>query len=92
MDDRAQFVRPPRNRASRENRPRLVIGAHDRDEFYPLRKRARLVEAEAQVPKAMADALRKGNLGVMDNYQMKNIMADTDMRSSISGMGDGDKK
>jgi len=54
--------------------------------------RARLVEAEAQVPIAMADALRKGNLGVMDYYQMKNIMADTQMRSSISDMsGDQEK-
>ena len=54
--------------------------------------RARLVEAEAQVPIAMAEALKKGNLGVMDYYQMKNVMADTDMRQSISGMNDGDKK
>jgi uncharacterized protein YqfA (UPF0365 family) len=53
--------------------------------------RAKLVEAEAGVPMAMADALRAGRLGVMDYYQMKNIVADTDMRSSISTMG-GSKK
>ena len=46
--------------------------------------RAKVTEAEAEVPKAMAQALREGNLGVMDYYQMKNVMADTDMRSNIS--------
>jgi uncharacterized protein YqfA (UPF0365 family) len=49
--------------------------------------RAKLVESEAMVPMAMADALRSGRLGVMDYYQMKNVIADTDMRTSISGMG-----
>ena len=39
--------------------------------------RARVVEAEAEVPKAMAAALREGKLGVMDYYQMKNVEADT---------------
>jgi uncharacterized protein YqfA (UPF0365 family) len=47
--------------------------------------RARVVEAEAQVPLAMAEALRSGNLGVMDYYKMKNIQADTGMRDSIAG-------
>ena len=46
--------------------------------------RARVVEAEAEIPRAMADAFRQGNLGIMDYYRMKNIMADTDMRDSIS--------
>ncbi len=45
--------------------------------------RARVVEAEAEVPKAMAQALREGNLGVMDYYNLRNINADTEMRSSI---------
>ena len=51
--------------------------------------RARLVEAEAQVPLAMAEAFRSGNLGIMDYYRMKNIQADTSMRESISGSGTG---
>ena len=50
--------------------------------------RARVVEAEAEVPRAMAEAFRSGNLGVMDYYKMKNVMADTGMRDSISKMGD----
>ncbi len=46
--------------------------------------RARVVQAEAEVPLAMAEAFRKGNLGVMDYYRLKNINADTSMRESIS--------
>jgi len=51
--------------------------------------RAHVVEAEAQVPLAMAEAFRNGNLGVMDYYRMKNIQADTGMRESIAGGGSG---
>ncbi|WP_347490584.1 flotillin-like protein FloA [Desulfoscipio sp. XC116] len=50
--------------------------------------RAKVVEAEAEVPKALADAFRQGNLGVMDYYNMQNILADTGMRQNISKMGD----
>ena len=46
--------------------------------------RAKVVLAEAEVPKAMADAFRSGRLGVMDYYQMQNVMADTRMRASIA--------
>jgi len=53
---------------------------------------AKLVEAEADVPKALAYALREGKLGVMDYYNMKNILADTDMRDSISKIADEDKE
>lgn len=54
--------------------------------------RAKVVEAEAEVPLALASALKSGNLGVMDYYNMKNILADTDMRSSISKIAEDDKK
>lgn len=50
--------------------------------------RARVVEAEAEVPKALAEALRQGKLGVMDYYNMRNIMADTDMRKAIGSGGE----
>lgn len=46
--------------------------------------RAKVVEAESQVPLALAVALKEGNMGVMDYYNMKNVLADTDMRDSIS--------
>jgi uncharacterized protein YqfA (UPF0365 family) len=47
--------------------------------------RARVVEAEAQVPLAIAEAFRSGNLGIMDYYRLRNIQADTNMRDSIGG-------
>ncbi|MHC4703500.1 MAG: flotillin-like protein FloA [Planctomycetota bacterium] len=47
--------------------------------------RALVVENESKVPLAMAEAFQKGNLGVMDYYRMKNIVADTSMRDSIAG-------
>jgi len=53
--------------------------------------KAKVVEAEAQIPLAMAQAFKDGNLGIMDYYKMKNIEADSGMRDSISKMG-GNKK
>jgi uncharacterized protein YqfA (UPF0365 family) len=47
------------------------------------RMRAKVVEAEALIPQALAEAFRAGNLGVMDYYRLNNIKADTEMRSSI---------
>ncbi len=46
--------------------------------------RARVVEAEAEVPRAMAAAFLQGNLGIMDYYRMKNVQADTTMREAIA--------
>jgi uncharacterized protein YqfA (UPF0365 family) len=47
--------------------------------------KANVIQAEAEIPKAIAEAFVKGNLGVMDYYKMQNIQADTDMRQSVSG-------
>lgn len=49
--------------------------------------RSRVVEAEAQIPLAISEAFRKGNLGVMDFYRLKNIQSDTSMRENIAGTG-----
>jgi uncharacterized protein YqfA (UPF0365 family) len=46
--------------------------------------RAKVVLAEAEIPKAISQAFREGNLGIMDYYHLKNIQADTEMRTSIS--------
>jgi len=51
-----------------------------------------VIAAEAEVPKAMAQAFRDGNLGIMDYYRMQNIESDTDMRQSISNIDEKDKK
>ncbi|XBE72989.1 flotillin-like protein FloA [Peribacillus simplex] len=53
--------------------------------------RAKVVQSEAEVPLAMADALKSGNLGVMDYMNIQNITADTDMRGSISKISDNPK-
>ncbi|HEU5290315.1 MAG TPA: flotillin-like protein FloA [Cyclobacteriaceae bacterium] len=54
--------------------------------------RANVIQAEAEIPKAIAEAFTKGNLGVMDYYKMQNVQADTEMRSSISGKGSSGSK
>ena len=46
---------------------------------------AQVVAAQAQVPMAMAEALRSGKLGVMDYYRLENLKSDTDMRRNIAG-------
>jgi uncharacterized protein YqfA (UPF0365 family) len=47
--------------------------------------KAKVIEAEAQIPLAIAEAFREGNLGLMDYYKLENIKADTKMRDSIGG-------
>jgi uncharacterized protein YqfA (UPF0365 family) len=53
--------------------------------------KAEVVRAEAQVPLAIAEALRSGNLGVMDFMRYRNIQADTEMRNAIAGPDDKGK-
>jgi uncharacterized protein YqfA (UPF0365 family) len=50
---------------------------------------AAVVLAQAEVPRAIAQAFREGKLGVMDYYGLRNIQADTEMRRSISGKAPG---
>ncbi len=50
--------------------------------------RAKVVLAEAEIPLAMAEAFRSGNFGIMDYYNMKNVMADTQMRENIANPDD----
>ncbi|HAF29635.1 MAG TPA: hypothetical protein DCG75_11360 [Bacteroidales bacterium] len=54
--------------------------------------RAKVIEAEAQIPLAMAEAFKSGNMGIMDYYKFKNIEADTKMRDSIAKPQKKDKK
>ena len=57
------------------------------DEAKAQEARANVIEAEVQIPQAMAEAFRAGHLGIMDYYKFDNIKADTDMRSSIAKPG-----
>ena len=74
-------------RAQAEGRRAMAV-SYEQEQIAGIEEsRAMLVEAEAEVPKAMADAFRNGSLGIMDYYRMRNIQADTDMRHSISTGG-----
>ena len=70
--------------ARAETRRAMAIAEEQEKTALVEEMRAKVVEAEAEVPQAMAEAFRSGNIGVMDYYSMKNIQADTNMRSSIS--------
>ncbi|HML46059.1 MAG TPA: flotillin-like protein FloA [Clostridia bacterium] len=70
--------------AKAEERRAMAV-AHEQEMKAAVQEmRAKVVEAEAEVPRAMAAALREGKLGVLDYYQMQNTIADTSMRESIS--------
>jgi len=78
--------------AKAEERRAMAVAREQEMKAAVVEMRAKVVEAEADVPKAMADALRQGNLGVMDYYNMKNIMADTQMRDNIAIQAKGDEQ
>jgi uncharacterized protein YqfA (UPF0365 family) len=71
---------------------RRVMGVAREQEMKAMvqEMRAKVVEAEAAVPLAISDALKSGNLGALDYYNMKNLMADTEMRDSFSKIGKGE--
>lgn len=70
--------------AKAEERRAMAVAQEQENIAKVQEMRARVVEAEAQVPLALAEALRSGNMGVMDYVNYKNIIADTDMRDMIS--------
>ena len=67
-----------------EKRRSMAVALEQENKAKIEENRALVVLAEAEIPKAMADAFRSGNMGIMDYYRMKNIMADTNMRKSIA--------
>ncbi|HRX57491.1 MAG TPA: flotillin-like protein FloA [Eubacteriales bacterium] len=69
--------------AKAEERRAMAVAQEQENKAAMAGMRARVIEAEAEVPKAIAQAFRDGKLGVMDYYRMKNIMSDTEMRSAI---------
>jgi uncharacterized protein YqfA (UPF0365 family) len=70
--------------ANAEKRRAMAVAAEQEFKATVQENRAKVVLAEAEVPLAMASALKSGNLGVMDLYRMRNIESDTRMRSSLS--------
>ena len=77
--------------AKAEERRAMAVAKEQEMKAYTQEMEAKVVEAQAEVPHAMADALREGKLGVMDYYNLNNVQADTDMRNAISQSGAGDK-
>ena len=70
--------------AKAEERRAMAVALEQEMKAKAQEARAKIILAEAEVPLAMAEAFRNGNLGIMDYYRMKNMIADTQMRESIS--------
>jgi uncharacterized protein YqfA (UPF0365 family) len=77
--------------AKAEERRAMAVALEQEMQAKVQDMRAKVVEAEAEVPKAMSEAFRKGNMGIMDYYNMKNVVADTEMRQKIAEDPDSDK-
>ena len=82
--------------AKAEERRAMAVALEQEMKAKSQEMRANVIAAEAEVPKAMAAALREGKIGVFDYYRMQNIQADTAMRNSLTSGGetpvDGKKK
>lgn len=73
--------------ARAEERRAMAVAKEQEMRAYTQEMQAKVVESQAEVPRALAQALRDGNMGVMDYYSMNNIMADTQMRETIAKAG-----
>lgn len=73
--------------AKAEERRAMAVALEQEMKARAQEARANVIQAEALIPQAIAEAFRSGNLGVMDYYRLQNIQADTKMRDSISDSG-----
>ena len=71
--------------AKAEERRAMAVALDQEMKARATEARANVIQAEAEIPKAISQAFLNGNLGVMDYYKMQNVQADTDMRQSLSG-------
>ncbi len=74
--------------AKAEERRALAVAKEQEFIAEAQQQRARVIEAEAEIPRAIAEAFRSGNLGIMDYQKYRNIQADTSMRNNIAGKSD----
>lgn len=81
-----------RFQAEAEKRRAMAIALEQENRAKIEENQALVVLAEAEVPKAMAQAFRDGHLGIMDYYRMRNIQSDTAMRDKIAGDADAKDK
>ncbi|MFP4620457.1 MAG: flotillin-like protein FloA [Bacteroidales bacterium] len=70
--------------AKAEERRAMAVAEEQEMKAKAQEARAAVIQAEKEVPQAISEALRNGNIGVMDYYRMKNIQSDTEMRDAIS--------
>jgi uncharacterized protein YqfA (UPF0365 family) len=78
--------------AKAEERRAMAVALEQEMKAKAQEARANVIQAEAEVPKAIAEAFRSGNLGIMDYYKFENIKADTKMRESLSNPQDQQRK
>src|SRR2546423_1990353 len=78
--------------ANAEKRRALAVALEQEMRARVEENRAAVVLAEAEVPKALAQAFRDGHLGVMDYYNMRNVQSDTQMRNAIASVGGGNER
>jgi len=83
--DKARF------QAEAEQRRAMAVAQEVEYRAEEQKNRALVVLAEAEIPKAIAEAFRKGNFGIMDYYNMKNVISDTKMRTSIANEDSDDE-
>ncbi|MFD2513867.1 flotillin-like protein FloA [Pontibacter locisalis] len=73
--------------AKAEERRAMAVAVEQEMKAKAQEARANVIQAEVEIPQALAAAFRSGNLGIMDYYRMQNIQSDTDMRNSIANPG-----
>jgi uncharacterized protein YqfA (UPF0365 family) len=78
--------------AKAEERRAMAVAVEQENRAKVQEMRANVVQAEAEVPLAIAEAFRSGRLGVMDFARYRNVLADTDMRQAIAGAPDAEQK
>ena len=74
--------------AEAEKRRAMAVAREQEMTAMVVENRSKVVLAESEIPKAISQAFREGNLGIMDYYHLKNIQSDTEMRTSISKTSD----
>jgi uncharacterized protein YqfA (UPF0365 family) len=70
--------------AKAEERRAMAVASEQEQKAKAQEARANVIQAEAQIPLAIAEAFRNGNLGIMDYYKIENVKSDTQMRQSIA--------
>ncbi|HAA21009.1 MAG TPA: hypothetical protein DCR93_23660 [Cytophagales bacterium] len=78
--------------AKAEERRAMAVATEQEMKAKSQEARAKVILAEAEIPMAISESFRSGNLGIMDYYRLRNLQSDTDMRDSISGKDSKSKK